>query len=137
MPCKETTSRVTVFLDNDDRLAEFDFSKITCSKEIGGGTGYLEYCKGKSTDEILRLEFQEPLDFLAPVTTEEQFFLYMEWDALRTSIAQYMGDLTDIDQDRYKIASITGDESGTRIVQLICPPEEMPDIISCKKRAKE
>lgn len=134
MPCKDTTSRVTVYLDSDDRLTDFDFSKITCRKEIGGGTGYLAYCKGKSAEEILRLEFQESLDFLELETSEEQFFLYLEWDALRTSIAQYLGNDADIDGDKYQIASISSDEAGTTIVQVIRPPETMPNIVSCRKR---
>ena len=134
MPCKDTTSRVTVLLDQEDCLVDFDFSKISCNKEIGGGTGYLEYCKGKSIDEIMRLEFQEILDFLAPESTEDQFFIYLEWDALRTSLAQYLGEVADIDQEKYQISSITSDEKGTTIVQVICPPEKIPDIISCKKR---
>ena len=134
MPCKDTTSRVTVLLDQEGCLVDFDFSKISCNKEIGGGTGYLEYCKGKSIDEIMRLEFQEPLDFLAPGSTEGQFFIYLEWDALRTSLAQYLGEVADIDQEKYQISSITSDEKGTTIVQVICPPEKIPDIISCKKR---
>ncbi len=134
MPCKDTTSRVTVLLDQEGCLVDFDFSKISCNKEIGGGTGYLEYCKGKSIDEIMRLEFQELLDFLAPASTEDQFFIYLEWDALRTSLAQYLGEVADIDQEKYQISSITSDEKGTTIVQVICPPEKIPDIISCKKR---
>ena len=134
MPCKDTTSRVTVLLDQEDCLVDFDFSKISCNKEIGGGTGYLEYCKGKSIDEIMRLEFQELLDFLAPESTEDQFFIYLEWDALRTSLAQYLGEVADIDQEKYQISSIASDEKGTKIVQVICPPEKIPDIISCKKR---
>ena len=136
MPCKATSSKVTVFLDNEDRLIDFDFSKITCSKDIGGGTGYLEYCKGKSTEELMRIDFQKPLEFLSPKTSEEQFFLYLEWDALRTSIAQYLGDLFDIDLDRYKIASIISDDKGTTIVQVINPPDKMPKVVSCRKRSQ-
>ena len=137
MPCKDTASKVTVFLDDKDRLIDFDFSKITCSKEIGGGTGYFEYCKGKSAEEIMQFNFQEPLEFLAPKTDEDQFFLYLEWDALRTSIAQYLGEISNIDQNRYQVASITCDEGGVAIVQVIRPPEKMPKIISCNKRSQE
>ena len=135
MPCKDTSSKVTVYLDVEDRLVDFDFSKITCSKEISGGTGYFEYCKGKSAEEIVQFDFQEPLESLNPETDEDQFFLYLEWDALRTSIAQYLGDVSNIDQNRYQVASITCDEEGIAIVQVIHPPEKMPKIISCIKRA--
>ena len=136
MPCKDTTSKVIVFLDDKDRLIDFDFSKITCSKEIGGGTGYLEYCKGKSVEEIMQVDFQMPLEFLNPETDEDQFFLYLEWDALRTSIAQYLGDISEIDENRYQVASITCDKIGVTIVQVIQPPEHMPKIVSCKKRSQ-
>ena len=71
MPCKDTTSKITVFLDTNDCLVNFDFSKITCSKEIGGGTGYFEYCKGKSIGEILEIDFQTPLDKLKPKNDED------------------------------------------------------------------
>ena len=136
MPCKDTASKVIVFLDDNDRLIDFDFSKITCSKEIGGGTGYLEYCKGKSVEEIMQVDFQMSLEFLNPETDEDQFFLYLEWDALRTSIAQYLGNISNIDQNRYQVASITCDKIGVTIVQIIQPPEQMPKIVSCKKRAQ-
>ena len=134
MPCKDTTSKVTTFLDLEDRLIDFDFSKITCNKEIGGGTGYLDYCKGKSAEEILRLGFNEALDILKPKSTENQFLLYMEWDALHTSVAQFMGSEYDIDRKRYQIASISSDETGTTITQLMRPPDKMPKIISYKKQ---
>lgn len=136
MPCKDTTSKVTVFLDTKDRLINFDFSKLTCSKEIGGGTGYYEFCKGKSAEEIIQLDFQEPLKLLNPVSSEAQFLLYLEWDALRTSISQYIGYKTNVDPSRYQVTSINSDSIGTTIVQIIRPPEEMPKIISCKKSAQ-
>ena len=135
MPCKDTSAKITVFLDTQDRLVNFDFSKITCSKEIGGGTGYYEYCKGRSAEEIMQLDFQESMESLNPVSQEDQFFLYLEWDALRTSVSQYMGDNTYIDPKRYQVISIDSDALGTTIVQIIRPPIEMPKIIPCKKRS--
>ena len=134
MPCKDTTSKITVILDKNDLLVNFEFSKITCNKEIGGGTGYLEYCKKKSADEIVQVEFEEPLQILKPSSTEDQFFLYMEWDALRTCLSQFVGSEMDIDQKLYRIASIDSNKSGTIITQFMSPPEKMPKIIPCIKR---
>ena len=135
MPCKDTTSKITVILDKNDLLINFEFSKITCNKEIGGGTGYLEYCKKKSADEIVQVEFEEPLQILKPKSTEDQFFLYMEWDALRTCLAQFVGSEIDFDLKQYRIASIDSNKSGTSITQFMSPPEKMPKIIPCIKRA--
>ena len=135
MPCKDTTSKITVILDKNDLLINFEFSKITCNKEIGGGTGYLEYCKKKSADEIAQIEFEEPLQILKPSSTEDQFFLYMEWDALRTCLSQFVGSEIDVDYKQYRIASIDSNKSGTIITQFMSPPEKMPKIIPCIKRA--
>ena len=87
MPCKDTTAEITIHLDEKDCLIDFEFSKITCNKEIGGGTGFLEYCRGKPAEEILDLEFNELLDFFALESDEDQFLLYIEWEALQAAIA--------------------------------------------------
>ena len=134
MPCQDTTAEITIHLDENDCLIDFTFSKITCNKEIGGGTGFLEYCGGKPAEEILRLEISELLYFFSLESGEDQFLLYMEWEALQTAIAQLLG--ISIDNKRYQIASINCDESGTTITQVMSPLKEMPKIISCFKREK-
>ena len=134
MPCKDTTAEITIHLDENDCLIDFTFSKITCNKEIGGGTGFLEYCSGKPAEEILHLEISELLDFFSLESDEDQFLLYMEWEALQAAIAQLLG--VSINNKRYQIASISCDESGTTINQVMSPLKEMPKIVSCLKREK-
>ncbi|MFQ5672200.1 MAG: hypothetical protein ACE5G9_03820 [Nitrospinales bacterium] len=138
MPCKDTASKIVVRLDRKECLLDFDFSKITCSKQIAGGTGYESYCRGRQIDEIFRVEFEEILRHFNPEDEEGRFFLYLEWDALRTSIAQYLGLEKGIDKERYKISSITYDEERVEICQVIRPPREMPKkIVSCAVRAAQ
>jgi len=134
MPCKDTTAEITIHLDENDCLIDFTFSKITCNKEIGGGTGFLEYCRGMPAEEILHLEISELLDFFSLESDEDQFLLYMEWEALNAAIAQLLG--VPINNKRYQIASISCDESGTTINQVMSPLKEMPKIVSCLKREK-
>ncbi|SVB12751.1 uncharacterized protein METZ01_LOCUS165605 [marine metagenome] len=134
MPCKDTTAEITLQLDDKDCLVDFSFSKITCSKKIGGGTGYLEYCKGKSAEEILDLEINELLDFFCLESEEDHFLLYMEWEALHAAISQLLG--ISINNKRYQIASISCDENGTTINQIMSPLKEMPKVVSCLKREK-
>jgi len=135
MPCKDTSAEIIIHLDNNDCLVDFSFTKITCSKEIGGGTGFLEYCKGKSTKEILDLKINEILDFFAFESDEDQFLLYMEWEALLAAISQLLG--ISITNKRYQIASISCDPSGTTINQVMFPLKKMPKIVSCLKREKK
>ena len=134
MPCKDTTAEITIHLDDNDCLIDFTFSKITCNKEIGGGTGFLEYCRGKPAEEILHFEISEILDFFSFESEEDQFLLHMELEGLHAAIAQLLG--ISIDNKRYQIASISYDESGTTINQIMSPLKEMPKIISCFKDKK-
>jgi hypothetical protein len=136
MPCNDTASKITVWLDSDDRLTGCDFTKLTCNRTVGGETGYLEQCMGLSAEEILKIEFQEALDQLNSENIENQFLLYLEWDALRTSIAQYLGKWGDINQEQHRIVAIAHDENGVTIIQEIQPPAAMPKIISCRQREK-
>ena len=132
MPCKDTTAQITIHLDENDCLVDFTFSKITCNKEISGGTGFLEYCRGKPAQEILSLEISEILDFFSLESDEDQFLLYLEWEALQAAIAQLLG--VSINNKRYQIASISCDEGGTTINQVMFPLKEMPKVTSCFKR---
>ena len=136
MPCNDTASKITVWLDSDDRLTGCDFTKLTCNRTVGGETGYLEKCTGFPAEEILKIEFQEALDQLNLENTESQFLLYLEWDALRNSLAQYLGKTEDINPDRHQIVSIGHDENGVTITQTSQPPESIPKIISCRQRKR-
>ena len=137
MPCKDTTSQITVILDENDCLVSFDFSKLTCHKPVGGGTGYMEFCRGKPVDQVTQLEFSDLVVDLGLTDSEEQFLLYMEWDALGAALDQYQGSVRDVDRDRYQIATIAYESNQVEIRQVVASPEEMPKLIPCRKRAKE
>ena len=79
MPCKDTTSEIYLRLDQNDRLIDFDFTKITCSKPIAGISGYQKLCVGMSAEEILELDFSSLVEELRLEETEEQFLFFLEW----------------------------------------------------------
>ena len=126
---------VKIKLDLEERLLDFDFSKITCSKEIGGGTGYMEYCSGKSAEEILAFHFSDLTRILELDDPDDQFFLYLEWDALRTALCQYLGNEEDVDRQRYQLVSIAHEQDFVEISQVIHPEQNMPKLVSCFKRS--
>jgi hypothetical protein len=132
MPCSDSSSSISLKLDNDERFVSFEFAKITCGREIGGGTGYNAYCIGKTLEDILAITYQEAAINLKPKEEEVQFILYMEWDALRCAAAQYLGLMdTLIDTDRCQITSIEHAPEGIEIAQVILPPKELPKILPC------
>ena len=137
MPCKDTTSQITVILDENDCLVSFDFSKLTCHKAVGGGTGFMEFCRGKPVDQVTQLEFSDLVVDLGLTDSEEQFLLYMEWDALGAALDQYQGSRRDVDTDRYQIATIAYESNQVEIRQVVAPPEEMPKLIPCRKRVQK
>ena len=134
MPCKDTTAQITVILDEKDCLVTFDFSKITCQKSVGGGTGFVDLCNGKHIDEVVQLEFSNLVVDLGLTGSEEQFLLYLEWDALGAALNQYQGGFREVDTNRYQIATIAYESSQVEIRQMVASPKEMPKIIPCRKR---
>jgi hypothetical protein len=136
MPCHDSSSIVSVTLDSNERLVGFDFGKITCGKEIGEGGAFREYCLGRNIDDILRLEFVDIRNALKIETTEDEFLLYLEWDALRAAVAQYRGLENAADRERCQIAAVISDGDQTEIRQSIRPPANMPGIVSCAVRAR-
>jgi hypothetical protein len=137
MPCKDTTSKISILLDSNDHLLNFEFSKMTCQKEVGGGTGFRNYCLGKSVGYLSELEFQDIYDLLELHDTESQFLLFMEWSALGAALDQYQGKLHPNDKEQYQIATVAYETDQVEIKQMVLAPSEMPKIIPCRKKTME
>ncbi len=137
MPCEDTTSLMTVRVDHNDNLIDYDYHKMTCSKEVGGGRGFQRYCEGKSIDQILRMEFFQILKDLAleDAGTELQFLVYLEWSALRSALIQYLGEEDDVDTEHFEVASIQYDDQKIQINQIVRPNANRPKIQSCFQRS--
>ncbi len=132
MLCSDSSSSIALKFDHGERFISFEFAKITCGREIAAQTGYSSYCRGKTLNEILGISYKDAAQHLKAEEEEVQFILYLEWDALRSSIAQYLGiDDPDIDKDRCQISSVEHAENGVEIAQVILPPRELPKILPC------
>jgi NifU-like protein involved in Fe-S cluster formation len=133
MPCSDSSSGLNIRLTSDERLDSFQFAKITCSSEIGGSTGLSAFCKGKSMQEIMDLDFYMLRSALNLNTDEEaQFILYLELDALKAGIAQYLGiEHPSVDADRCSITAIEYTQEYIEIAEVILPPKELPKILPC------
>jgi hypothetical protein len=132
MPCKDSSSSIYIRLDLEDRLLDFDFAKITCGREITHDTGFARYCVGRKAEEVIQMPFSQAVIDLKISDEERQFVLFLEWDCLRTALAQYLGiEHPDIDKERCHISEVTYDETGVGVAQVILPPKEMPKILPC------
>ena len=110
----------------------FQFAKITCGSEIAGQTGFSKYLIGKTLDEILQVPYTKAVADLNLNDEEARFVLHLEWDALRAAVAQYLGRKEEeFDAERCKINSITHDDHGIEIAEIVLPPKDIPKIIAC------
>ena len=134
MPCSDTSSSIAIRLDREERFVSFDFAKITCGRKITATTGYVRYCAGKTLPEIVALPYEKVATDLAAKDEETRFILYLEWDALRSGVAQYLGlDDKELDKERCQISAISYDEKGIEVAMTILPPKEMPKILPCSR----
>lgn len=136
MPCNDSSSGLNIRLTADGKIESFQFAKITCSSEIGADTGLSAWCKGKDPEEILDLDFTMLRSVLNLNADEEkQFIMYLELDALKAGIAQYLGiEHPAVDPDRCRITSIEHTDEYIEIAEIILPPKELPKIIPCSKK---
>lgn len=132
MPCSDSSSSIALKLDAEERFVSFDFAKITCGREITAQSGYSQYCKGKSLEDILAIPYAQIAADLNLTDEEQRFVTYLEWDALRSTIVQYLGiEHPEVDQTRCQITSIESTDQGTEVALVILPPKELPKIIAC------
>ncbi len=132
MPCSDSSSSISIKLDHHERFISFDLAKITCGREITAQTGFSTYCVGKTLPEIMRLPYTAVAQDLKLAGEEERFILYLEWDALRSAIAQYLGEASeDVDMDRCRITSIEYTEKEIEVAEVILPPQSLPKILPC------
>jgi len=139
MPCKDTTALMTVRVDHQDFLIDYDYAKISCDKAIGNGQSFHQYCAGKSIQQILEWEFFQVLQdlHLQEEDTESQFLVYLEWSALRSALIQYLGREDDVDTGHFEVASVEHSDQEVQIIQVIRPNTDLPKIQSCFKRSRE
>jgi hypothetical protein len=83
---------------------------------------------------VIQLEFSDLVVDLGLTSSEEQFLLYLEWDALGAALDQYQGSQREVDTERYQIATIAYESDQVEICQMVASPKEMPKLVPCRKR---
>lgn len=132
MPCSDSSSSMVIHLDAEENFLRFEYAKITCGSEIGGKTGLNIFFQQKPLNTIITTSFDQIVTSLNMTEEENQFVLYMEWDALRAAVGQYSGvENENIDINRCQITSINHTETGTEVALVILPPKELPKILPC------
>ena len=123
---KMISSNFRLFIDGKDNLLSFEFSKLPCSQPITDSTAFRNFCVGKKIHNLLLTRLEEVLKELKGEGTEEQFFIYIEWSALRSILCKYLAvDSFDVDEDRCLIESVDHNEGRTVLQGILLPPKEM------------
>ena len=133
MPCKDSSSRILVHLDGEDRVQSVAFEKITCGKAIGGESALDGYCRGLSIRELAGGDGEAICRELGIDGDDGRFLFHLEWEALQAALARYTGDDDRFDADRYRIAHVIHDGDGVEIALVILPAADLPPILPCSK----
>lgn len=133
MPCSDSSLGLNMRLDAHDRLIEFDCAKITCLREIDSRRRLSSWCSDKTLLEILGLDFRMLVSALGLNADEEgQFILYLELEALKSAIVEYLGmTYPGVDSGRCQLTSVTHGDEGTEVSAVILVPRELPKIVPC------
>ncbi len=131
MPCKDTTANLRLRIDEEEKVIDYEFSKLSCSKPIGAGEIFKSYCLDRKINEIYDLTLDELFKISNADNEEDKFLLYLEWEAVRACIALYQGRIEWDENDRYKIASILHENECVSISMAAAPLTEMPRVMPC------
>jgi len=130
MKCKYNTFYIKVLIDNDNRLIEYDSSMISCGLNKEFYLQFREYCKGKTIEEVLHMNYSQALLDLRIKSEEMQYMFYLQISALKSAIAQYLGsENEEFDKDRCQIDAIKHNENGIEINGILLPPKALPEIV--------
>ena len=88
MPCNDSSASISLKIDKEEKLISFDFAKISCGRRINGDTGFHNLCHDQNLKEVLSMRFEDIIKKLQINDEENLFILYLEWDCLRSAIAQ-------------------------------------------------
>ena len=137
MPCKDTTANLRIQINQEERIIDYSFAKLSCSKTVGEGESFKSYCKGKSLNELYSLELEDLFEIASAENEEEKFLLFLEWEAIRACAALYYGRVDQNEFERYKIASILHEDECVSISMAAEPLKDMPRIVPCSIQEKD
>lgn len=128
MSCPNDSSTIIIRIDKEERFVSYIYQRSYCGQAVTGNRLYEQFCFGKTLPEILALDFSSILKTIVIDSEEERFLLFVEWDAVRSAIGQYLGvEDEGIDVARCQTVAVKHDDDGSEITQFILPPNRLPD----------
>lgn len=125
----DPAANIVMRLDPDERFVDFDFYKIACGSPIASQCGFREYCAGRHVADFMEMNYSTVIRDLNVIDEEQQFVVFLEWDALRCAIAKYLGSaIPGADPERCQIIAIKHEDSKIEISEVILPPQNLPAI---------
>ncbi len=125
MVCPKIPTKIQITLDPKNQLLSFCLQR----SQQHSDHALQDYFKNKNIAEIIHSDYRSLARALNVTGEEEQFFLYMEWDALRCALAKYIGmEDPSIDSDRCFIEEVLHADTGSKISLIILPPQSLPQL---------
>lgn len=114
MPCPDQTSLLKMKVSSDDTLIDYTYSKYTCGKPIGIGSGLKTLLAGKPARTVLDLSPRDAIRRLNLQSDEDQVLLMVEHEAVTAAVGFLYGVETPV-TPRYSINRMSQEPDHTEI----------------------
>lgn len=109
MPCQDINDKITIILDNNYKVLDYHFAKLSCGAGIGKSNLLIFLLKNKKINDILNMSFVDIIDYYKPKDETEEFILAKHFIGLQMAAAVFLGessgtinDTCTVDQIEYK-----------------------------------
>lgn len=91
MPCKDVSERLTVTIDDDDRLVSYRFIKRTCGRGVGVDDLLSGYLVGQQARQILAITPDQCLEETGAPEGIEEFLALKHLVAIQAALESLLG----------------------------------------------
>ncbi len=116
MPCTDITDKLTITIDNDDRILDYSLEKLTCGGQVGPDRMISKWLIGKTVSEVLHTELDQFHALLKTKTDLKEYLALKHFMAVQAGFAVYSGCEAGSISDHCTLDSIENTDEKTVVV---------------------
>jgi hypothetical protein len=91
MPCSDLTEQLTIVIDHQHKLLDYNLQKISCGKQIGANQSLLKLIQHKQLDEILASDLNFQLNENKVNSKNHEYLAQKHFQAILLGISAFWG----------------------------------------------
>lgn len=130
MPCSDISDRLSILLDPEDHLLDYQLKKRTCGAPVGNESLLLEWVHGQSVESLLATPYQNFVEDKEFDGTAE-FLAWKHYRLLLNGLAAYTGEIEPNDQMSCTVVATDWSAHGAEIVIDIQSSLDADNVTPC------